>query len=134
MEMFSILQRNSKNIYHHAKVVLFYLQPSKWIEIVYVAACYCTCYCEYISVIQSSQHVTHVSAILKTYLPTKIKRPYVRHPMGVLHSFSMRKQFYDKMDLTLFHFHVTIQQYITYLKKKSNMSSNMCKNQLCNMQ
>ena len=31
----------------------------------------------------------------------------VRHPMGVLHSFSIKNIFYDKMDLRLFYFHVT---------------------------
>ena len=30
-----------------------------------------------------------------------------RHPMGVLHSFSIKKNFYDKMDLRLFYFHET---------------------------
>ena len=30
----------------------------------------------------------------------------VRHPMGVLHSFSIKNIFYDKMDLWLFYFHV----------------------------
>ena len=34
----------------------------------------------------------------------------VRHPMGVLHSFSIKNIFYDKMDLRLFYFHVTIYQ------------------------
>ena len=32
----------------------------------------------------------------------------VRHPMGVLHSFSIKNIFYDKMDLRLFYFHVKI--------------------------
>ena len=32
----------------------------------------------------------------------------VRHAQGVLHSFSIEHIFYDKMDLRLFHFHVTI--------------------------
>ena len=36
----------------------------------------------------------------------------VRHPMGVLHSFSIKKFFYDKMDLRLFYFDVPI--YIAY--------------------
>ena len=31
-----------------------------------------------------------------------------KHPMGVLHSFSIKNNFYDKMDLRLFYFHVTI--------------------------
>ena len=31
----------------------------------------------------------------------------VRHPMGVLHSFSIENIFYDKMDLKLFYFHLT---------------------------
>ena len=31
-----------------------------------------------------------------------------RHPMGVLHSFSIKNSFYDKMDLRLFCFNVTI--------------------------
>ena len=30
----------------------------------------------------------------------------VRHPMGVLHSLSMKNIFYDKMDLWLFYFRV----------------------------
>ena len=33
---------------------------------------------------------------------------YVRHLMGVLHSFSIKNIFYDKMDFRLFYFHVTI--------------------------
>ena len=32
----------------------------------------------------------------------------VRHPMGVVHSFSIKNIFYDKIDLRLFYFHVTI--------------------------
>ena len=32
----------------------------------------------------------------------------VRHAMGVLHLFSINNIFYDKMDLRLFYFHVTI--------------------------
>ena len=32
----------------------------------------------------------------------------VRHPMGVLHSFSIKNIFYDKMDLRLFYFRMTI--------------------------
>ena len=31
----------------------------------------------------------------------------VRHPMDVLHLFSINNIFYDKMDLRLFYFHVT---------------------------
>ena len=31
----------------------------------------------------------------------------VRHPMGVLDSFSIKNIFYYKIDLRLFHFHVT---------------------------
>ena len=31
-----------------------------------------------------------------------------RHPVGVLHSFSIKNIFYDKMDLRLFYFHVMI--------------------------
>ena len=31
----------------------------------------------------------------------------VRHPPGVLHSFSIKNVSYDKMDLRLFYFHVT---------------------------
>ena len=30
----------------------------------------------------------------------------VRHPMGVLHSFSIKNIFYDKMEVRLFYFHV----------------------------
>ena len=37
----------------------------------------------------------------------KIKKP--RYPMGVLHSFSIKNTFYDKMDLRLFYFGVTYQ-------------------------
>ena len=32
----------------------------------------------------------------------------VRHPMSVLHSFTIKNIFYDKMDLELFYFRVTI--------------------------
>ena len=32
----------------------------------------------------------------------------VRHPMGVLDSFSIKNIFYDKMDFRLSYFHVTI--------------------------
>ena len=32
----------------------------------------------------------------------------VRHPMGVLHSFSIKNIFYDKMDLRHFYFDVAI--------------------------
>ena len=38
------------------------------------------------------------------YRHTKIKKL----PMGVLHSFSIKNVFYDKMDLRGFYFHVTI--------------------------
>ena len=34
----------------------------------------------------------------------------VRHPMGRLHSFSI-KNIYDKMDLRLFYFHATLLTY-----------------------
>ena len=37
----------------------------------------------------------------------------VRHPMGVLHSFSNKNVFYDKMDSGIFYFHVT-----TYTRHK----------------
>ena len=37
----------------------------------------------------------------------EIKKP--RYPMGVLHSFSIKHTFYDKMDLRLFYFRVTIR-------------------------
>ena len=33
---------------------------------------------------------------------------HVRHPMDVLHSFSIKKNFYNTMDLRLFYFHVMI--------------------------
>ena len=33
---------------------------------------------------------------------------YVRHPMGVLNSFSIKNVFYNKMELRLFYFCVTI--------------------------
>ena len=36
----------------------------------------------------------------------------VRHPMGVLHSFSIKNSFYDKMDLQLFYFRVTMCVYL----------------------
>ena len=32
----------------------------------------------------------------------------VRHPMDVFHAFSIKNTFYDKMDLRLFYFSVTI--------------------------
>ena len=32
----------------------------------------------------------------------------VRHTMGVLHSFSIKNAFYDKMDFTLFYIRATI--------------------------
>ena len=32
----------------------------------------------------------------------------IRHPMGVLHSFSIKNIFYDKMDLRLFRFDMAI--------------------------
>ena len=35
----------------------------------------------------------------------------VRHPMCVLHSFSIKNIFYDKMDLRLFYFNVTIYEW-----------------------
>ena len=39
----------------------------------------------------------------------KIKKPLEpKNPVGVLHSFSIKNIFYDKMDLKLFCFHVTI--------------------------
>ena len=38
----------------------------------------------------------------------------LNHPMGVLHSFSIKNIFCDKMDLRLFYFHVTISFYIGY--------------------
>ena len=34
----------------------------------------------------------------------------LKHPMGVLHSFSIKNVFYGKMDLRLFYFHVTIKK------------------------
>ena len=37
----------------------------------------------------------------------------VRHPEGVLHSFSIKNIFYDKMDLRLFYFHMTILNFMT---------------------
>ena len=36
----------------------------------------------------------------------------VRHPMGVLHSFSIKTIFYEKMDLRLFNFHETTSSFI----------------------
>ena len=35
-----------------------------------------------------------------------------RHPMGVLHSFSIKNIFYDKSNLRLFYFHVTKYDYL----------------------
>ena len=35
----------------------------------------------------------------------------VRHPWGVLHSFSIKNIFYDTMDLWLFYFRVTFQHF-----------------------
>ena len=35
----------------------------------------------------------------------------VRHPTGVLHSFSIKKIFYDKMDLKTFICKVSVAQY-----------------------
>ena len=35
----------------------------------------------------------------------------VRHPMGVLHSFSIKNIFYGKMDLRLFYFNMTIYKH-----------------------
>ena len=34
-----------------------------------------------------------------------------RHPMGVLHSFSIKSTFYDKMDFRLFYFDVAKWRY-----------------------
>ena len=34
----------------------------------------------------------------------------VRHAMGVLHLFSIKKKIYDKMDISLFYFDVAIIQ------------------------
>ena len=41
-----------------------------------------------------------------------IENENVRYPMGVLHSFSIKNIFYDKMDLRLFYFDVAIYQMI----------------------
>ena len=43
-----------------------------------------------------------------------------RHPVGVLHSFSIKNIFYDKMDLRFFYFDVTI-----YRKIPKQCSSNV---------
>ena len=46
----------------------------------------------------------------------------VRHSMGVLHSFSIKNIFYDKMDLRLFYFHVAkhaLSQMKNSVSKKS---------------
>ena len=42
----------------------------------------------------------------------------VRHPMGVLHSFSIKNIFYDKMDVRLVNFHVTIHILRKKIKKR----------------
>ena len=39
----------------------------------------------------------------------------VRHSMGVLHSFSIKQIFCDKMDLRLSYFHVTMFEYLNWL-------------------
>ena len=38
----------------------------------------------------------------------------VRHPVGVLHSFSIKIVFYDKIDSRLFYFHVMIFEVLIY--------------------
>ena len=38
----------------------------------------------------------------------------VKHPMGVLHSFSIKNIFYDKMDFRLFYFDVAKCNFITF--------------------
>ena len=38
----------------------------------------------------------------------------VRHAIGDLHSFSIKNIFYDKMDLRLFYFDVTISQLLRF--------------------
>ena len=44
----------------------------------------------------------------------------VRHSQGVLHSFSIKNIFHDKMDLRLFYFHVAKYRYsLNYDKCKS---------------
>ena len=40
----------------------------------------------------------------------------VRHTMGVLHSFSIKNIFYDKIELRLFHFRKTICMSETYAR------------------
>ena len=47
----------------------------------------------------------------------------VRHPTVVLHSFSMKDIFYDKIDLKSFHFHVT-----TYINSNLNPFTKACSN------
>ena len=47
----------------------------------------------------------------------------VRYPMGVFISFSIKNIFYDKMDLRLFYFHVTISIFsYTYSEAHSELS------------
>ena len=61
----------------------------------------------------------------------------VRHPngKGVLHSFSIKNIFYDKMELRLFHFvnflsnPATVEQYNQVRKSMSNLLS--LKNYVC---
>ena len=46
----------------------------------------------------------------------------VRHLMGVLHSFFIKNIFYDKMDLRLFYFHVTIFRHLSHSHTVQNQA------------
>ena len=52
----------------------------------------------------------------------------VRHPMDVLHFFSINNTFYDKKDLRLFQFHPTIRK-----QGFSNVSWNIERNSALNL-
>ena len=47
----------------------------------------------------------------------------VRHPLGVLHSFSIKNIFYDKTDLRLFYIRVTIYSLLTTEILKQSLNS-----------
>ena len=49
-----------------------------------------------------------VNFIIKYIFKKKKKKKNARHPYGVLHSFSIKDIFYDRMDFRFFYFRVTI--------------------------
>ena len=57
----------------------------------------------------------------------------VRHPMGVLHSFSIKKIFYDKMDSRLFYFDLakSAKKSILNLKKSNRHKACSFTNTFC---